>query len=239
MYKNYFKTYKLLIFVFSISNSIIVSSAINQTQYLVNHVVKSIKNADNKTSQLNSDILKLEGMSSDKVRHLLNNICSLKNGRYLEIGVWKGSTFVSALYNNTKLLEATAIDNWAQFTGPKQEFQNNLNKFILPSAYKFYESDCFKFDIKNIKNKINIYFYDGGHTFEEQRLAFAYYNEILEDQFIAIVDDYNWKEVQDGTQAAFKDLGYKVLYEKFLPSSQNMDTSTWWNGIYVAVISKK
>ena len=67
---------------------------------LIEHVKQSIQNAELGISQLNSKILNLEGMSSDKVRHFLNNICSLEHGNYLEIGVWKGSTFISALYKN-------------------------------------------------------------------------------------------------------------------------------------------
>lgn len=204
---------------------------------LIEHVTNSIKNAELGISQLNSEILNLEGMSSDKVRHFLNNICSLENGKYLEIGVWKGSTFISALYKNT-LQDAIAVDNWALFSGPKDTFQKNISHFLENTIYTFYESDCFKFDLKKIKNKINIYFYDGGHTFEDQKLAFTYYNEIFADTFIAIVDDYNWIEVQNGTQKAFKELGYNILFEQFLPSSHNGDTTSWWNGIYVAVISK-
>lgn len=41
-------------------------------------------------------------MSSPKVRHLLNNLCSLPSTSYLEIGTWKGSTWISALFQNQK-----------------------------------------------------------------------------------------------------------------------------------------
>ena len=87
-------------------------------------------------------------------------------------------------------------------------------------------------------NKINIYFYDGGHSQEQQKLAFTYYNSIFEDTFIAIVDDYNCDKVQKGTQEAFQELGYTILFEEYLPALYNGDKDNWWNGIYVAVISK-
>lgn len=220
-----------------LSFNLLNSVATKHQLFLIGHVVESIKNAQLGISRLNSEILSLEGMSSNKVRHFLNNICSMEDGRYLEIGVWKGSTFISALYQNN-LLDATAIDNWALFSGPKDVFQRNLSSFLPLNSYTFYENDCFNFDLKNIKNKVNIYFYDGGHTQEDQRLAFTYYNDIFEESFIAIVDDYNWQDVQDGTQKAFKELGYKILFEQFLPSRWNGDIEGWWNGIYVAVISK-
>ncbi|MBI2345142.1 class I SAM-dependent methyltransferase [Candidatus Dependentiae bacterium] len=192
-------------------------------KFLIDHVVTSIKNAELYISKLNEDVLNLQGMSSDKVRNFLNNICSFPGAKYLEIGVWQGSTFVSALYNNS-LLAATAIDNWSEFTGPKNVFQQNLTTFLPNGLYSFYESDCFKFDLENIKNKINIYFYDGGNTYQDQRMAFTYYNSILEDTCIAIVDDYNWFDVQYGTQVAFEELGYRVLFEQFLSSEKKSFT---------------
>lgn len=218
-------------------NILMSSNTIDQSK-MIDHVVQSISNANLEISQLSEEVLQLEGMSSNKVRHLLNNICSMGDGRYLEIGVWKGSTFVSALYKNN-LLSAIAIDNWSEFSGPKEMFQQNLSSFLSKTPHSFYEADCFQFNLNNIENKINIYFFDGAHTQEDQRLAFTYYNEVLDDTFIAIVDDYNWTPVQDGTQIAFKQLGYKVLFEQYLPSAYNGDLSSWWNGIYVAVVSKQ
>ena len=63
-------------------------------------------------------------MSGKKTRHFYNNICSMKNSRYLEIGTWKGSTLCSAMCNNK--MKCVAIDNWSQFNGPKNEFLKNL-----------------------------------------------------------------------------------------------------------------
>jgi hypothetical protein len=209
----------------------------NYQSFLIEHVKTSIQNAQAHISKLDPEILTLEGMSSDKIRHFLNNICSLEDGKYLEIGVWKGSTFIASLYNN-KLTHAAAIDNWSQFCAPREEFQNNTTKFLGATPYTFYETDCFKFDVKTIPNKVNIYFYDAGHTREEQKLAFVHYNELFEDTFIAIVDNYNWQQVQEGTQLSFKELKYNILFEQFLASNKKADKSGWWTGIYVAVVSK-
>jgi hypothetical protein len=206
-------------------------------KFLIEHVQKSIAHAQLEISKLSSDILSLEGMSSNKIRHFLNNICSLPDGKYLEIGVWKGSTFIASLYEN-KLTNAIAIDNWSEFHGPKEDFQKNITKFLPATSHTFYETDCFNFDVNTIPQKINIYFYDAGHTRVEQRLAFVHYNQIFEDTFIAIVDNYNWTQVQEGTQMAFKELQYNVLFEQFLASDKRADAAGWWTGIYVAVISK-
>ncbi len=206
-------------------------------KFLIEHVQKSITLAQLERSQLNSEILLLEGLSSNKIRHLLNNICSLSDANYLEIGTWKGATFISALFKNN-LLSGTAIDNWSQFAGNKKEFETNITNFLPNTSYQMYETNCFKFKVETIPQKINIYFYDAGHTREEQRLAFVHYNKIFEDTFIAIVDNYNWIQVQEGTQSAFKELQYNVLFEQFLKAEKRADKSGWWTGLYVAVISK-
>ena len=215
----------------------------NNQKLLINHVIKSIKNAYLGKSKLTKDIFRIPGMSSSSGRSLLNNICSLKGARYLEIGTWKGSTFVSALYKNENTLSrAVAIDNFSQFNASdvKKTLLENINRFLVTNKIKFYDNDSFKLDLAKLSGeKFNIYFFDGEHTVESQYLAFTYYNDVLSDNFIAIVDDYNWSNVKEGTQLAFKDLNYQILYEQFLPSKHNGDLSTWWNGTYIAVISKK
>src|SRR4051812_41711122 len=82
-------------------------------KFLIAHVKASIENGNNHISQLNDAVLGIQGMSSPKVRHFLNNLCTMNDSHYLEIGCWKGSTFVSSLFNNEKtVLSAIAIDNW-------------------------------------------------------------------------------------------------------------------------------
>ena len=184
-------------------------------------------------------------MSSPKVRHLLNNLCTLPETSYLEIGSWKGSTWVSALYNNKDTLsQAISIDNWSHFGG-EDNFKANCTRFLPGVPYKTYSADCFALDIHEVcPIPVNIYFYDGEHTALAQEMAFTYYDEILDDVFIAIVDDWNWDMVQNGTRAAFEKLDYQILYERILPAKwneekQNFDMENWWNGLYIAVIKRR
>jgi hypothetical protein len=216
-------------------------SQCSREEILVAHVKESISKAYNGSSKLTPEILNIDGMSSSKVRHLLNNLCSLPNTNYLEIGVWKGSTWISALYGNTESISsAVAIDNWAQFTGPKIDFLANCETFLPNFPYNFYSEDCFNIDVQSIfRAPINVYFFDGDHSTLAQELAFTYYNSSLDDVFIAVVDDWNFSEVPLGTKTAFKKLGYKIVYDVILPAKFNRDFENWWNGLYVAVVSKK
>ena len=210
-------------------------------QVLIDHVKKSIHNAALANSKINNDVLDIEGYTSPKIKHFLNNICSLIGASYLEIGVFRGSTFISALYNNTEnLKQATAIDNWSEFGGPRQSFFNNVQKFLPQNSFIFYDVDCFQFNIQQaFQNPVDIYFYDGNHASRSQELAFTFYNNILANTFIAIIDDWAWATVQEGTRSAFKKLNYNILYEQELLSRpEGSDKELWWNGLYVAVISK-
>lgn len=207
---------------------------------LVNHVQKSIDAANQHQSKLVPSLLQVHGMSSDKNRHFLNNLCSLEGINYLEIGVWKGSTFFSALYENTNVRSAIAIENWSLDSFTRDYFfqnkQNYANK--LPSNTQMIERDCFSVSLNCFKEPVQVYFYDGRHEEEDQFKAFTYFDQILDKVFIAIVDDWNHPPVPTGTRSAFEALGYTVHKEWILPARFNGDLDLWWNGLYVAVIQK-
>lgn len=208
-------------------------------QHLIQHVQKSIENAEQGVSLLSEEVLSLEGMSSAKVRHLLNNLCSLPERNYLEIGTWQGSTWIAALYNNSLAISsAIAIDNWSQFNGPKNQFTINCNLFLKNREYKFIEDHCFQVDLNSFSNPVNLYFYDGDHSMLSQKQAFTYFDRIFDNTFIAVVDDWNFVEVPAGTYAAFAELNYTILFETILPARWNCDHDNWWNGIYIAIIRK-
>ena len=213
-----------------------------EEERFIEHVQSSIFNASLKHSKLSKEVLQIEGMSSPKVRHFLNNLCSMPGTHYLEIGCWKGSTFVASNYRNeASILSAVAIDNWTWSATDHAStfFSEHCKRFIPSNTIKVYSEDSFKIDPRKICiNPVNIYFYDGDHVELSQELAFTYYNDIFQDLFIAVVDDWNHPPVQVGTRKAFEKLGYHVLFEEILPANGNGDNENWWNGLYVAVIRK-
>lgn len=178
----------------------------------------------------------INGQSSPKVKTLLNKIVKISpDCNYLEIGVYRGLTFTSALYQNDFKC-AYAIDNWTQFEGERSQFEAAI-QFLTEEQrkkIKIIEEDSWKVNLDIFKpNEIDVYFYDGGHEPESQYKAFSYYNPVFSNEFVAMVDDYSEKPIQDATQKAFTDLGYTVLKEWVLEKY-----SGWWNGLYVAVIRK-
>ena len=202
----------------------------------------SFQNAENNISKITNDIINMKGMSGTKTRHFYNNLLNTQNARYLEIGTWKGSSVCSAMCKNKA--KVVCIDNWSQFGGPKSEFLVNFEKFKGENDATFIENDCYKVDA-SLLPKFNIYMYDGNHTNESHYKALLHYYNCLDDVFIFIVDDWNWKKVRDGTMNSIQNLKFKVLYEKEIRltwdnshTRQPQARDTWWNGIYIAILQK-
>ena len=206
------------------------------------HVERSFKNAENNISKINQEIKNIQGMTGIMTRHFYNNLLSMEDARYLEIGTWMGSSVCSAMYGNQA--KVICIDNWSEFGGPKDAFLRNFTKFKGNNQAHFIEDDCYKVDVSQLP-KFNIYMYDGNHTNESHYKSLTHYYDCLDDVFIFIVDDWNCKSVREGTEKAIEDIGFKVLYERNIrltwdDSHTPMDlaSQTWWNGIYVAILQK-
>lgn len=199
-------------------------------------ILHSVKLANLGYSKLTDNVLQLPGYSGYSVKHFLNNICSYPDTNYLEIGTWKGSTFVSAMYRNC-LKNSSVIDNWSQFGNVRDLFLLHSKEYVH-LAYNLFEFDCFEFDLSLLDYKVNVYFYDGDHTLEAQYKAFTYFDSVFADEFIAIVDDFNWKEVEDGTYQAFKDLGYTVDCDIVIKTKIEGDKLGWWNGLGIFSLKK-
>lgn len=206
----------------------------------IQQVESAIQCAETDKTKLTPLQFSIDGMSSKKNRIFLNELLSVDSEsiNYLEIGTWMGSTFVSAMYGN-KVKSAIAIDNFSQFQGNMTTFSLNcVNSNI--SNFRFINADCFNLsqeDKDSIKD-INIYFYDGDHTHEDQRKALTYYIDVLTDIFVLIVDDWNHPPVKTGTRQGLTENNLKVHKEWELPADFNGDRLNWWNGLYVAVCEK-
>lgn len=209
----------------------------SREQELIEHVKKCVVLAEQGNSRLTGAVLGIPGMSGAQGRHFLNNLCTLPNTSYFEVGVWQGSTFISALYGNEATVKyALGIDNWSLFGGPKGAFLSHLQTFLPQGLAHFIEQDCFTLDKQAaFPLPVNIYFYDGEHYAIDQEMSFTYFNDIFEDVFIAVIDDWNHPPAREGTFSAFNKLNYEILYENQIFCEYG---TGWWNGVYIGVIKK-
>ena len=197
------------------------------------------ENAENGISKIDENLKLMEGMSGIKTRHFYNNLLTIEGSRYLEIGTWKGSSICSAMCGNSG--SVVCVDNWSEFNGPKYEFLENFEKYKGTNDAKYIESDCFHLDITTI-GKFNIYMYDGNHSYDSHYKSVSYFIDAMDDEFILIVDDWNWIDVQRATMDSIKDLNLNVLWSKEIKLNNDGNTTHdkegWWNGISVFLIKK-
>lgn len=199
-------------------------------------------------SRLDPAVLDVDGMSGKKFRHFLNNLVRLTNARsYLEIGVWAGSSFSSAISNNDNLQFAIAIDNFSEYGGPKDIFLNNVNRFKSnPNLQSFlFEVDCWKVD-RNVllsHGPFQVYFFDGPHEQQDHYRAMIEFYEFLADyDAVILVDDWNYVDVRIGTHSALAQLPIDIHYMREIFTSENAPsdvTTDWHNGLGVFVVSKR
>lgn len=200
---------------------------------MIEHIKKSLENANLEKSKLNNKTFEVPGFTSPKIRHLLNNLGNYPNLNYLEIGVHKGATFVASNFENN-LNSSIAVDNWSEFAQDglsKQEFVKFTNELLNKDKFTFYEKNCFELTENEIKNKINFYLYDGAHDIESHYKSLQYFYKFLDDEFIFIVDDWNWEDPRKGTFQAIKDLNLKTIY------LTELDVG-WHNGLLLSLLKK-
>jgi hypothetical protein len=202
---------------------------------LIAHVENSLSNTDRLISRITEEILGIHGMSGKKTRHFYNNICSMDDARYLEIGTWKGSSLCAAMCNNS--MTCIAIDNWSQFGGPKSEFLMNFGRFKGNNNATFIEKNCWDIDVTTL-GTFNIYMYDGNHTATSHFQALDHYLPCLDAEFIYLVDDWNHPPVRTGTLRAIKDNSLGIVYHKEIYTQSNSNTNDWHNGISIFVLRK-
>lgn len=205
-------------------------------QGYINHLNKCFELAERLDSKCSQEIIEMEGMSGTFTRHFYNNLLSTYDARYLEVGAWKGSSTCSAMYGNRALV--TVVDNWSEFGGPRDECISNITRAAGQNNVLIVDHDSFSLDLSHFPNKYNIYMYDGCHKRESHEKALTYFQDVLDDVFIYVCDDWNCDPVRDGTYDAISALGLKVEYETARFTHANGTRPTWWNGLGVFVLRK-
>lgn len=213
----------------------------SEASHLAAHVGMAFDKALAGNSELPEEVLALDGMSGRKYRMFINNLMrEIDDPRYLEIGSYKGSTAIAAGFG-VAVSSIDCIDNWRFFGGPRAEFVKNMETYV-PNRFNTWDCDFRDVDY-TIMPAANVFFYDGPHTEKDQYDAVRLVAPGLDDEYVLIVDDWNWDHVRSATFAGLKDSGQRILsaievrpvQRRTSLAGQNSD---WYNGYLIAVVRK-
>tara|TARA_B100001248_G_scaffold252479_1_gene228688 strand:- start:3292 stop:4893 length:1602 start_codon:yes stop_codon:yes gene_type:complete len=211
----------------------------------------AIDNALSFKSNFVSDGYEIRGITSDRVRHFLNNLCSYDDSVYLELGTLMGSTFFAATMGND--IDNIGVDNysdpeckpltnniqWNEVGNTFEEFKRYFNK------YENGKSTFIKSDILDLKEedfegkKPNVVFYDANHDYVQQLNCLNHIAPFLADKFILIIDDANFDGVIESAIQFVKDNNYDLYFERKILSAIIENPTHWWNGLFVMVLEKQ
>ena len=185
------------------------------------------------------DLKCVDGMNSENIRFLINEIVRkfAKNGVYLEVGTYRGSSLISAALFNPST-RCIGIDNFSQFdpeNSNKKCLMNNLKKFPELKNIEFYGHSYEKvlktlFD-KEKNLKVDVYYYDGHHSYDDQISGLRAVLPYLSEKCIIIVDDFNWDFVEKANRDfLLENSNFKSLFKMRTLKDGSPD---WWNGIEI------
>lgn len=216
------------------------------TEQKIEAIKSAIEMAKNHQSKMDQVAWSVPALSSLKIRHLMNNLGAIST-KYLECGVHKGGLFCSTIRNNHNLESVTANDNFASDTTnddkAEPQFRANVRQCVPIDRFLHVDvriCDTFDLDPNTIIGKpVDLYLFDGDHSYESQRNAMTHFLPAMADEFIVCVDDYDWKDVLLGTQDGIRrDANVEILFQQEFQGNDH-DNDGWWNGFYIALLKKK
>lgn len=209
-----------------------------------NEKIEALKNAiamsEERKSKLTPENFDVPGLVSLLGRHLYNNLGAIST-RLLEVGSHLGCSFTSSISNN-HLISCTSVDSFASDWVEERQcmplFLTNVSKHLPETTeFNFIHSDAFEVNLDEIPNGIDFYIYDGGHAYDQQRLGVTYYLDKMTEEFVLIVDDFDWDDVKNGTYDGIEEAGLEVIWQHIFQGNDH-DNDGAWNGYGVFLLKK-
>ena len=177
-------------------------------------------------------LAEIPGMATENKLRLLNcAVASLEPGEvYVEVGCYKGASLVGAAAANPQA-QIFACDNFSQFDGAADALRRTLDAHTAAVQVTFHDMDFRDFLAAAPWRpaRIGAYFYDGGHSFQDQYDGLALALPHLADDAVVIIDDTNKRAARSANHLVARALSnFKLILDLRTPRNHS---PTWWNGI--------
>lgn len=218
----------------------------------------SLKMSDNERSKLTGIEKDIHGQSSIRLKCLINNLASKVNTKYLEVGVYKGSTAISALFDNPKT-KVTGIEHFlyddreAQKWAPEGFIWDNM-KSQLEANLERYRSHPEKMNRENfeliegdfrevtLKDKYDLCYFDVSPVSPE--IYQAFFDKILPsltNECVVIFSQQSNSVQAQMLNDVFTDNDNRVevLLKEYRISNSMSDSKKYYSGICIMGLKKK
>jgi hypothetical protein len=148
---------------------------------------------------------------------------------YVEIGCWQGLSLVGALFGHDA--GAFACDDFSEFGGPRAALGATLTKWTARGQVRFHDMDFRKFLAAApwAPARVGVYFYDGGHDFDDQFGALREMLPYLARDAAVFVDDTNWRHVRAANAYFARHApGFELVRDL---RTRSPFSPAWWNGL--------
>jgi hypothetical protein len=176
----------------------------------------------------------IHGMATENKLALLNAAVSAldRDEVYVEVGCYKGASIIGAATGHPDA-RIFACDNFVQFDGAADALRETLDIHTAVGQVSFYDLDFRDFfeAAPWRPRRIGAYFYDGGHSFQDQYDGMAVALPHLSDDAVIIIDDTNKRAARSANNLVAQSVpGLELVLDLRTPGNHS---PTWWNGIQV------
>lgn len=222
-------------------------------------IAAALELADIGQSKLTEREREIFGLSSVRLKAFLNNICSKPDTKYLELGVYKGSTIISAVFGNPTC-KAMGVENFKYderepkklapegtiWTNMKSQLEDNISRYVSSEKIKADAITIIESDFRDLEleksQKFDVCLFDVSPSTAEMYDDFftkIYPHMALES--VVIFMNYSNETTARMIQAAVEKYSDKftITASESRISSGLSDATKYYSGILVLGTKKK
>tara|TARA_A100001015_G_scaffold254721_1_gene295733 strand:+ start:1103 stop:1864 length:762 start_codon:yes stop_codon:yes gene_type:complete len=219
----------------------------------------SLDQADNERAKISEKEREMYGLSSIRLRCLINNLCAGGKINYLEIGIYKGATLISSVFGND--CKAVGVDNfkyddrepqkWAPegfiWDNMKSQLEANINRYKLSPETKVTESiNIVESDFEKVdwtkQPKFNVCLFDISpvNTNLYDEFFEKTINALTMESVVVFTNQSNSQHALELNNALIKHQDkFNIQFSEQRISSGTSDASKYYSGVRIIGFKKK